>query len=396
MASLLRAPATPVNHLGGVLILNKPIGCTSTVCCRRLRNIYAANRIGHGGTLDPGATGVLPIALNGATRALRYIVMQQKEYRFTVQWGAETDTDDSSGLVVRRRTDNFEVTTSDIEHVLARYRDRQILQVPPQYSALRINGERAHDIARRGEVAPLVARPVRIDEFDIEHHDGSHTSFFARVSRGTYVRALARDIGRDLTVFGHITQLHRSAVGFLDDKHAVTIDTLVNSTDEQRLGYILPLEHMLGMPTVVVSQEDVFKLANGSAVRVSLPDGLPRSRILAVMDDDNRTPVAITELEDCSLKPLQVFIPGQPSQPNSASRRRRLQQRQNNNNNNNFAEEDDDEDGEMDHDEESGGDGTYGHERGIGRKRYFFGGSRKSEVAHARRQHSAAEQHHHE
>lgn len=391
MASLLRAPATPVNHLGGVLILNKPIGCTSTVCCRRLRNIYAATRIGHGGTLDPGATGVLPIALNGATRALRYIVAQHKVYRFTVQWGAETDTDDSSGLVVRRRTDNFDVTASDIDHVLERYRGRQILQVPPQYSALRINGERAHDIARRGEVAPLVARPVRIDEFYIEHHEGSHTSFFARVSRGTYVRALARDVGRDLSVFGHVTQLHRSAVGDLEDTYAVTIDTLVNSTDEQRLRYILPLERMLGMPTVVVSEEDVFKLANGTAVRVDLPGGIPRSRILAVIDDGNRTPVAITELDDCWLKPLQVFVPGQPSQPNSASRRRRMQRKSDAAA---AAEEGDDDDGEMDHDDEHGGDGTYGHERNNARKRFFFGGSRKSEVAHARRRH--AEQHQHE
>jgi tRNA pseudouridine55 synthase len=322
MSTFLRRP-TAVNRAGGILILNKPVGCTSTVCCHRLRNIFDASRIGHGGTLDPGASGVLPIALNGATRALRYIVMQHKVYRFTVQWGAETDTDDASGLVVRRRSDPFSLTADDVEQVLANFRHRQILQVPPQYSALRINGERAHDIARRGEVAPLVPRPVRIDDFYIEHHEPTATSFYARVSRGTYVRSLARDIGRELQVFGHITQLHRSSVGDLLDTNAVTIDHLLAATDEERLSFILPLERILDMPTVVVTEHDIARLAHGSPVNVDVPDDMPRSRILAVSAAD-RMPVAITELADKWLRPLQVFVGSAAPTPEQQMQAQRL------------------------------------------------------------------------
>jgi tRNA pseudouridine55 synthase len=366
---------THVSRAGGVLILNKQVGCTSTVCCRRLRGIFDAVRIGHGGTLDPGASGVLPIALNGATRALRYIVMQHKVYRFTVRWGAETDTDDSSGLVVRRRSDNFSLTADDVEQVISNFRHRQILQVPPQYSALRINGERAHDIARRGDVAPLVARPVRIEDFYIEHHEPTATTFFARVSRGTYVRSLARDIGRELQVFGHVTRLHRSSVGDLTDSHSVTIDQLLSASDEERLRHILPLETILGMPTVVVNERDISRLANGNAVHVEVPDDMPRSRILAVNAID-RMPVAITELSEKWLKPLQVFVSGGGGQQQQKQQQQQLEQEQ-------LAVEDD-------HEEQRSSSNNNNNSEGVElgkKKRFFFG--RRGRRASDRQRHAA-------
>ncbi len=301
-------PRVRLPWLGGFVVLDKPSVLTSNDCCARVQRLFEAQRAGHGGTLDPLATGVLPVALNSATRGLQYVVATDKCYRFSVLWGAETDTDDATGRVVRQAPASaVSVTAYDLDRALERYRHRIVLQVPPQYSALRMNGERAHDIARRGEYAPLEPRPVRIDEFFVEHSDASSASFFVRVSPGTYVRSLARDLGRDLGVFGHVTALRRTAVGALTEQMAVPLDALAAAPDP--LQHLLPLNAVLRLPTIVIQPDDVLKLAAGAAVLADVPEQLPTLspvRFMATSAVDG-SPIAIAELVGKLVRPVQIF-----------------------------------------------------------------------------------------
>jgi tRNA pseudouridine55 synthase len=324
---MLRRPA-PLSWLGGFVVLDKPPMMTSTACCNRMRRFIDAERVGHAGTLDPTASGVLPLALNGATKALQFVMVQDKCYRFTVRWGAETDTDDVTGRVVRRVPDSaVRVSSDDLERVLDLYRHRELSQLPPQYSALRINGERAHDIARRGQHAPLLPRPVRINEFFVEQADAASASFFVRVSRGTYVRSLARDIGRDLGVLGHVTALRRTSVGPFGEDDAVSFEQLADATDVMQ--FLRPIASVLSMPVIRIKGHDAVMLSRGTALTVDItaleraPDELENetdvappvpmttrerraSRFLAVNSVDE-SPIAITELHGSQIRPVQIF-----------------------------------------------------------------------------------------
>jgi tRNA pseudouridine55 synthase len=329
-----------------------------------MRRFIDAERVGHAGTLDPMASGVLPLALNAATKALQFVMVQDKCYRFTVRWGAETDTDDVTGRVVRRVSDSaINVSTDDLERVLNLYRHRELLQLPPQYSALRINGERAHDIARRGQHAPLLPRPVRIDELFIEQCDATSASFFVRVSRGTYIRSLARDIGRDLGVLGHVTALRRTSVGPFTEDDAVTFEQLAEAADP--LQFVRPITSVLTMPVIRVEAKEAESLARGLSLKVDVAS-LPQPEEAAPVDDDStaaqiaeeavppneealdmpmplvparrrpyrflavssadETPIAITELHGSLIRPVQIFAV--PDKLIAAEERSQLRQRQ--------------------------------------------------------------------
>ena len=195
----------------GWVVLDKPVGMTSTHAVSIMKRLFSARRCGHAGTLDPLASGALPIAMGEATKTVPFVMDGRKLYRFTVRWGEERDTDDAEGRVTE--TSDRRPTADEIRAQLPAFTGA-IQQVPPRFSAIKIEGERAYDLARDGEVVELKARPVEISRLEVvETPDADHTVLEAECGKGTYVRALARDLGRALGCFGHVSALRRVAVG---------------------------------------------------------------------------------------------------------------------------------------------------------------------------------------
>src|ERR671920_275097 len=209
--------------VNGWIILDKGVGMTSTHAVAVVKRGLSAKKAGHAGTLDPLASGILPIALGEATKTVPFIMDGRKSYVFTVAWGAETNTDDAEGEVVAR-TDTLP-SPAEIEALLPRFTG-SIQQVPPRFSAIKIKGERAYDLARDGEAPELTARTVQIDRLAIVAHHADRTIFEADCGKGTYVRALARDLGRALGCLGHVSALRRTRVGPFAEDDAVRIADL--------------------------------------------------------------------------------------------------------------------------------------------------------------------------
>src|SRR5436190_10205944 len=195
----------------GWLGLDKPIGMTSTHAVGTVKRLFVARRAGHAGTLDPLASGLLPIALGEATKTVSFIMEGRKIYSFAVRWGEERDTDDAEGRVIAT---SAERPSSDaIRAIVARFTGT-IEQVPPRFSAVKIKGERAYDLARDGESVTLEARSIEVHRLDlVEMPDCDHAVFAAECGKGAYVRALARDMGRALGCLGNVISLRRTAVG---------------------------------------------------------------------------------------------------------------------------------------------------------------------------------------
>lgn len=209
--------------VSGWLVLDKPLEMGSTQAVSKIKWLFGAQKAGHAGTLDPLASGLLPIALGEATKTVPYVVDGAKAYRFTVSWGVQTTTDDGEGEVLERS--DKRPARAEIEALLPRYTGA-IEQTPPQFSAIKIDGERAHAIARQGEAADIAPRTVHIDALSITAHDGETTTFEVECGKGTYVRALARDMGRDLGCFGHISALRRTLVEPFEEDDAITLPEL--------------------------------------------------------------------------------------------------------------------------------------------------------------------------
>ncbi|RYG65992.1 tRNA pseudouridine(55) synthase TruB, partial [bacterium] len=201
--------------VSGWVILDKPKGLGSTEAVSKIKWLYFAQKAGHAGTLDPLASGMLPIALGDATKTVPFVMDGAKIYRFTVRWGAETTTDDTEGPVVR--ASDIRPTEDEIRDAMEDYIG-EILQVPPQFSAIKIDGERAYDLAREGETVEIAAREVVIHRLDLIEARSDEAVFEAECGKGTYVRSIARDMGRDLGCFGHIAELRRVAVGAFDEE----------------------------------------------------------------------------------------------------------------------------------------------------------------------------------
>ncbi|WP_395667037.1 tRNA pseudouridine(55) synthase TruB [Methylocella sp.] len=219
----MSAPRSNRRDIDGWVVLDKPVGMTSTHAVSRLKRLFNAKKAGHAGTLDPLASGILPVAFGEATKTVPFVQDGEKAYRFTVRFGAETDTDDSDGRVVAQSTDR--PTREAILDFLPRFVGT-IAQTPPAYSAIKINGERAYDIARDGETVELAARPVTIHALDLTSFDGEEAVFETRCGKGTYVRAIARDLGRLLGCHGHVCALRRTRVGPFLEADAVTLAEL--------------------------------------------------------------------------------------------------------------------------------------------------------------------------
>ena len=258
------------NRVHGWVVLDKPPGMTSTQAVGAVRRIFNAQKAGHAGTLDPLATGILPIALGEATKTVPFAVDGEKRYRFTVRWGAQTNTDDAEGEPVE--TSGSRPLRAQIEGLLPSFLG-EILQTPPAFSAIKVDGNRAYDLARSGEVVELQARPVQIHALDlIDMPDADTAIFEARCGKGTYVRAIARDMGRTLGCLGHLIALRRTQVAAFDEAAAVTMARLREAAeqgDDVLLGLLAPIEVALRDLTMLsVGQSDAARLLRGQPILI--------------------------------------------------------------------------------------------------------------------------------
>ena len=301
-----RKKGDPIN---GWIVLDKRPGMTSTQAVGAVRRLFNAQKAGHAGTLDPLATGILPIALGEATKTVSFAVDGAKAYRFTVRWGTQTTTDDAEGEVVA--SSEHRPTVEDIEALLPRFTG-QVMQTPPQFSAIKVDGNRAYDLAREGEHVELEAREVQIDTLRMIDMPEADTSVFeAECGRGTYVRALARDIGAALGCHGHVIELRRTLVGHFDLSIAVTLDALgemAGAADggAELAGQLRPIETALrDLVALNVSQSDAGRIGRGQSILI-------RGRDAPVMAGDayamyRGQPLAIGILEQGEFRPVRVF-----------------------------------------------------------------------------------------
>jgi tRNA pseudouridine55 synthase len=323
--------------ISGWLVLDKPVGMGSTEAVARIKWLYGAEKAGHAGTLDPLASGMLPVALGEATKTVPYVMDGTKIYRFTASWGEERTTDDLEGSVTK--TSGKRPSCAEIEALRPKYTG-VIMQVPPQFSAIRVDGERAYDIARDGETVALEAREVEIDRIAILNHTDNTTEFEVECSKGTYVRSLARDMGRDLGCYGHVSALRRVAVfPFAEDSLIAMerIDALVAQAEraapvpprrprgeqvppqereaaaralEARCALLDPLllpvgEALKGLPRVELNADQASRLRFGNPVLLAGRDA-PAAEDEACAFQKGRL-VAIGEVAFGQFKPRRVF-----------------------------------------------------------------------------------------
>jgi len=246
----------------GILNVNKPKGWTSHDVVARVRRLAGQKRVGHAGTLDPMAEGVLPILLGRATRLADYIQLGRKTYIATVKLGVATDTDDAEGIVIAESPVPG-LSVSSIEAVLAQFRG-EISQTPPQYSALKVGGKRAYAVARRGGEVTLAPRPITIDDLRLSSWSKTELSLEVRCSKGTYIRALARDIAIALGTLGHLTTLIRTKVGPFELGDALSPDELASTGVDSA---IVPASAALAdSPGYTATSDEAARLANGQAL----------------------------------------------------------------------------------------------------------------------------------
>lgn len=261
--------------VSGWLVVDKPAGVTSTAVVGKVRWALDAQKAGHAGTLDPDATGVLAIALGEATKTVPYITDALKCYRFVVRFGAATATDDASGAVVA--TSETRPTDAQIESALGAFRG-DIRQVPPQFSAVKVEGERAYDLARDGVEMDLAARPLYVERLDlISRPDPDHAELEMVCGKGGYVRSIARDLGQALGCLGHVMWLRREWSGPFRADQGVTLDDLDRMARTPDLeAHLLPLELGLhDLPQVQATDEGAARLRHGNpgAVIGNVPYG---------------------------------------------------------------------------------------------------------------------------
>jgi len=292
------------------VVLDKPVGMTSTHAVAVIKRLFSAKRAGHAGTLDPLATGCLPIALGEATKTVPFVVDSRKTYLFTVRWGEERDTDDAEGRVVARSEARPEAEA--IRRHLPHFTGT-IEQVPPRFSAVKIEGERAYDLARDGETVELMPRAVTIHGLDlVEIPDRDHAVLATECGKGTYVRALARDLGRALGVFGHVSALRRRRVGPFGESDMISLEVLESLCHRAAAGegdfadILLPVETALDdIPALAVSTADAARLARGQAVLLRGRDATIFRGMVQVASGGQL--LAIAEVERGEIIPRRVF-----------------------------------------------------------------------------------------
>ena len=259
--------------MNGIVIIDKPAGWTSQDVTARLRRVFGTRRIGHGGTLDPMATGVLPVFVGRATRGVEFFEHAEKTYETELLLGVATDTEDTTGTVLTRR--EVSVTQEQLDGTLERFRG-EIMQIPPMYSALKVNGQKLCDLARKGRQVERQPRPVTIHELTLLSREGDTLRLRVRCSKGTYIRTLCADIGEALGCGGCMQALRRTQAGEYTIAEAVPLQQLLESPEPET--YLRDVDTMFrGYPGVKLTVNQEKRCRNGNAFSVSLPGGTYRA-----------------------------------------------------------------------------------------------------------------------
>ncbi len=299
--------------ISGWICLDKPYDFGSTQAVGKVRWLFKAQKAGHAGTLDPLATGILPIALGEATKTVPFMMDADKAYRFTIEWGRSTTTLDREGATTA--SSDVRPTRAQVEAALPAFVG-EIQQVPPNYSAVKVDGERAYDLARAGEDFELKARTVTIHSARVsDAPDADHIEIEMACGKGTYVRSIVRDLADALGACAHVSQLRRTRVGPFGEDRAITLENLEDLSHKAALPEVLlPVETALDdIPALAVTAEDAFRLAQGRPIvlvprqvetlKARLTGG---SRLVSAMDGDRL--VALAEMRAGRLNPVRVFI----------------------------------------------------------------------------------------
>jgi tRNA pseudouridine55 synthase len=295
--------------VSGWVIFDKPFGMGSTQAVAKVKWLFGAEKAGHAGTLDPLASGMLPIALGEATKTVTHVMEGGKTYRFTVAWGAETTTDDREGAAVNSSL--ARPSQAEIEALLAVFIG-EIDQVPPQFSAVRVDGERAYDVARDGGSVDIAPRRVWIDAITVLAHRGDETDFEMACGKGVYVRSLARDLGRALGCFGHVAALRRVSVAPFQEQAMVPLDVLEALADPAREDFAA-LDACLTDCVTALSALPELRIGGEQARRIRLgnPVMLTGARAILHADEafatENGALIAIGEVVHGEFRPRRVF-----------------------------------------------------------------------------------------
>ena len=259
--------------MDGIVIVDKPQGWTSQDVTARLRRVFGTRRIGHGGTLDPMATGVLPVFVGRATRAVEFFEHAEKTYETVLRLGITTDTEDMTGTVLTE--ENVSFTEEQLQETLAAFRG-EILQVPPMYSALKVNGQKLCDLARKGKTVERQPRPITIHELTLVERGENTLRLRVRCSKGTYIRTLCKDIGEKLGCGGCMESLRRVAAGEYAIDEAVPLQTLLDTEKPEK--YLRDVDTMFrNYPAVTLTANQETRCRNGNAFSVSLAPGTYRA-----------------------------------------------------------------------------------------------------------------------
>lgn len=259
--------------MNGIVIVDKPQGWTSQDVTARLRRVFSTRRIGHGGTLDPMATGVLPVFVGRATRGVEFFEHAEKTYETVLRLGLTTDTEDVTGTVLTETMPN--ISREELEKTLEFFRG-DILQVPPMYSALKVNGQKLCDLARKGQEIAREPRPITIHELTLLSFHGTEAALRVRCSKGTYIRTLCKDIGEKLGCGGCMAALRRVQAGEYTIGEAVPLETLLETDKPEE--YLRNVDTMFrAYPPVTLTENQEKRCRNGNSFSVRLPDGLCRA-----------------------------------------------------------------------------------------------------------------------
>ncbi len=298
------------DKVDGWVNVDKPLGMTSTQAVGRIRRIMNGQKVGHAGTLDPLASGVLPIALGEATKTIPYIQDAFKTYEFTVTWGEQRSTDDAEGDVIA--SSDIRPTSDAIEAALPDFIG-EIEQTPPQFSAIKIDGQRAYDLARQGEDVDIKSRDVYIESLELLDVDDNTASFTMTCGKGTYVRSLARDLAIQLGTYGYVSALKRTQVGgfHIDDTICLAnIEELEHIA--AREAALLPIQAVLDdIPALEIKANEITKLRNGNAISLISKSDFQRIEDLGDCDEalvtHQGTAIAIAIIDGPHVKPIRVF-----------------------------------------------------------------------------------------